>query len=171
MLSKALHIFKKLSKTTKTHETYCGEIVAVLVRVSIAEGHHGQGNSYKEQHLTEAGLQVQRFSPLSSRQETWQHPGRHGAGGAESSTSSCKGIQEQTVFQASRPRVSKSILIVTYFLKQGHIYSNKDTPPNSATLRAKHIHTITVTFPYTDLEAFVIFFPYRQDLPRYARLA
>jgi hypothetical protein len=35
---------------------------------------------------TGAGLQFQRFSPLSSRKETWQCPGRHGAGeGAESS--------------------------------------------------------------------------------------
>jgi len=45
-------------------------------------------NSYKGQYLIGAGLQVQRFSPLSSWQEAWQHPGRHGAGeGAESSTS------------------------------------------------------------------------------------
>jgi len=32
--------------------------------------HHDQGNSYKGQHLSGAGLQVQRFSPLSSR---WEH--------------------------------------------------------------------------------------------------
>jgi hypothetical protein len=32
--------------------------------------HHDQGNSYEEQHLIGAGLQVQRFSPLSSR---WEH--------------------------------------------------------------------------------------------------
>ena len=31
--------------------------------------HHDQGKSYKKQHLIGAGLQVQRFSPLSSRQE------------------------------------------------------------------------------------------------------
>jgi hypothetical protein len=38
----------------------------VLVRVSIAEKrHHDQGNSYKG-HLRGAGLQVQKFSPLSS---------------------------------------------------------------------------------------------------------
>jgi hypothetical protein len=30
---------------------------------------HIQGKSYKGQHLTGDGLQVQRFSPLSSRQE------------------------------------------------------------------------------------------------------
>ena len=42
-----------------------------LVRVSIAvKRHHEQGNSYKQQHLIGAGLQVQRFSPLSSR---WEH--------------------------------------------------------------------------------------------------
>jgi hypothetical protein len=31
--------------------------------------HHDQGKSYKKQHLIGAGLQVQRFSPLSSRGE------------------------------------------------------------------------------------------------------
>jgi hypothetical protein len=28
-------------------------------------------------------LKGKRFSPLSSRQEAWEHPGRHSAGGAE----------------------------------------------------------------------------------------
>jgi hypothetical protein len=31
--------------------------------------HRDQGKSYKRQHLIGAGLQVQRFSPLSSRRE------------------------------------------------------------------------------------------------------
>ena len=31
--------------------------------------HHDQGESYKGQYLIGPGLQVQRFSPLSSRQE------------------------------------------------------------------------------------------------------
>jgi hypothetical protein len=31
--------------------------------------HHNQGKAYKGQHLIGTGLQVQRFSPLSSRQE------------------------------------------------------------------------------------------------------
>ena len=45
-----------------------------------------QGNTYKG-HLTGAGSQSQRFSPLSW-QEAWQHAGKHGAGeGADSSTS------------------------------------------------------------------------------------
>jgi hypothetical protein len=59
------------------------------LRVSIAvKRHHDQGNSYKGQHLIEAGLQFHRFSPLSSWREAWQCPGRHGAGdGIERSTS------------------------------------------------------------------------------------
>jgi hypothetical protein len=58
--------------------------------------HPNQSNSYKGQHLIGAGLQVQRFSPLSSWQEAWQHPGRHGAGeGAESSTSCSEGKQKK----------------------------------------------------------------------------
>jgi hypothetical protein len=36
--------------------------------------HHDKGNSYKEKHLIGAGLQVQRFSPLSSR---WEHGNIH----------------------------------------------------------------------------------------------
>ena len=41
-----------------------------------------------KENLIGAGLHHQRFSPLSSGQEAWQPPGRHGAGeGAESSTS------------------------------------------------------------------------------------
>ena len=43
--------------------------VSVLVRVSIVVKRHcDQGNSYKEQHLIGAGLQFQRFNPLS-----WKH--------------------------------------------------------------------------------------------------
>jgi hypothetical protein len=52
-------------------------------------------NSYKG-HLVGAGLQVQRFSPLSSWWEAWQHPGRHDAGeGTESSTSSSEGRRKR----------------------------------------------------------------------------
>ena len=46
-------------------------LAPVLIRVSIAvKRHHDQGDSYKGQHLVGAGLQVQSFSPLSSR---WEH--------------------------------------------------------------------------------------------------
>ena len=72
------------------HPSVVGQEAAmqvVLVRVSIAvKRRHDQGNSHKG-HLTGTGLQFQGFSPLSSWQEAWQHPGRHGAGGAKSSTS------------------------------------------------------------------------------------
>jgi hypothetical protein len=44
-------------------------VTLVLLRVSIAVNrHHDQGNS-SEGHLIRAGLKVQRFRPLSSRQE------------------------------------------------------------------------------------------------------
>jgi hypothetical protein len=44
--------------------------MVVLVRVSIAvKRHYDQGNFYKGQHLIGAGLQVQRFNPLSSKWE------------------------------------------------------------------------------------------------------
>ena len=37
---------------------------------------HDQGNSYKGKQLIGASSQFQRFSPLSSWWEVWQHPGR-----------------------------------------------------------------------------------------------
>jgi hypothetical protein len=82
---------------------------------------------------------LQRLSSLSSRQETWQHTSRHSSGGAESSTSCSKGKWEKTGFQAARRKVSQSPL------PQWHISSNKVTPPNSATLKTKHIQTTTET--------------------------
>ena len=51
----------------------------------------------------------------------WQHPGRPGAGGAESSTSSSEVCYQNTGFQAARMRVLK--LIPTL-----NTYSNKVTP-------------------------------------------
>ena len=80
-----------------------------LVKITIAvKRNHDQGNSYKEQYLIGSGLHFQRFSPSSSRQEAWQHVGRHGGGGAERSMSSWKGSQGQTIFQEARRRVSKT---------------------------------------------------------------
>lgn len=38
------------------------------------------------------------------------------------------------VYFEHRRETSKPIPTVTYFRQQGHIYSNKSTPPNSATL-------------------------------------
>lgn len=52
------------------------------------ERHCDLSNSYKGQHLTEAGVQLQRFSPLLSCGEARQCLGRHGPGEeVESSTS------------------------------------------------------------------------------------
>jgi hypothetical protein len=51
---------------------------------------------------------------------TWHHPGRHGAGGAESSTSSSKMCYEKTGFQAARRRVLKPMPTVTHPLQLGH---------------------------------------------------
>jgi hypothetical protein len=79
-----------------------------------------------------------------------QHPGRHGTRRAKRSTS------------ASRRPTSRQ-LGQGYWGQhpQWHTYSNKATPPNSATPWAKHIQTITVTtsgFPDTAL-----YDPYRNN--------
>jgi hypothetical protein len=53
---------------------------------------------------------------------TWQHPGRHGTGGAESSTSSSGGCWQNTGFQAARMRVLKPMPTVTHLLQQGYTF-------------------------------------------------
>jgi len=47
-------------------------------------------------------------SSIIIKAEAWRCPGRHGTGGAESSTSCSEVNQEKTVSQAARGRVSQS---------------------------------------------------------------
>jgi len=55
--------------------------------------------------------------------EAWQHPGRHGAGRAEGSTSSPEGSQGWAEHpQAARRRVSKPSPTVTHFFQQGYAF-------------------------------------------------
>jgi hypothetical protein len=90
-------------------------------------------------------LQVQRFSPLSSRQE-------HGSIQADVGLEKLRVLHftqrqtEKTGFQAARMRVLKPMPTVTHLFQQGHTYSNKATCPNSAIPWVKHIQTITVMF-------------------------
>jgi hypothetical protein len=87
-------------------------------------------------YLIGAGLQVQRFNPLSSRQEH----GSFQVEGDENSASCSKGKQEKTgIFrqlggssQSSRHTSSNKVTL-----------TNKATPPNSATPWAKCIQTTT----------------------------
>ena len=101
------------------------------------------------------GLEVQS---IIIRAGTWQHRARHGAGGAESSTSSSEGCYEETDFQAARVRVlsshqqwhtysNKATPTPTepYLLHQGHTHSRKATPPNCAIPWAQYIQTFTIT--------------------------
>jgi hypothetical protein len=58
--------------------------------------HHEYDNSYKRKHLIGAGLQFERFCPLSTWWEVWQHADRHGAGEvAESFTSESTGSRKR----------------------------------------------------------------------------
>ena len=102
----------------------------ILVRLFIVvKRHHNQGNSYKEQFLIGAGLQFQMFSPLSLRQEAWQHPGSHGAGGAESSPSWPDCSQEK----------KKNWLFLTGQNFKAH--------PHSGTVLPTRPHFLTVPLP------------------------
>ena len=126
----------------------------VLLKIPIAvKRHHDQSNCCKGQYLIGAGIQTQRFRPLSSRLEhssTQACMAWHGMEGTESSASLAQSSQEQTVFEVVRRRVSKSIPTVTYFLQHSHTYSNKPTPPNTATpyglMGATFIQTTTGLF-------------------------
>ena len=91
-LSVPLFFFLLTSTSSVSSETFRPVIYQVLfmkpvfLRVSTAVNrHHDQGHSCKGQHFIGAGLQVQRSVII--KVGTWQHPGRHGAGGAESSAS------------------------------------------------------------------------------------
>jgi hypothetical protein len=53
---------------------------------------------------------------------TWQHPGRHGAGRAESSSSLSEGCKQNTGFQAARTRILKPTPTVPLILQQGHTF-------------------------------------------------
>jgi hypothetical protein len=111
--------------------------------VSIAvKKHHDQGNSYKGQHLIGATLQVQRFSPLSSKLEAWHLPGRHGTGEGGESSMSCSKENQKTYFQVARRKVSKPPKMTT-FLHQCHNYTNKAIPLNSATPWDNHFQSTT----------------------------
>jgi hypothetical protein len=46
-------------------------------------------------------------------------------------------------FQGAGMKILKHTPTMTYFLQQGHTYSNKATPPNNDIPWAKHIQTIT----------------------------
>jgi hypothetical protein len=70
---------------------------------------------------------------------TWQHPGRHGAGRAESSTSSSESCWWKIGFQATRNRVLKA-----------HAHSNTPTPTRP--------HLLIVPLPGPS-----IFKPWQQD--------
>jgi hypothetical protein len=54
-----------------------------------------------------------------------------------------KAKRRRLILQATRRRVSNPTPKVRYFLQQCHTYSNKFTPPNIATPRAKYIQTTT----------------------------
>ena len=102
--------------------------------------HHDQGKSYKGQHFIGAGLQFQSFSVFS---------GKYGIMQADLVLDELRVLhldskEARMVLQAVRRlsfhtgqtlsiETSKTIPTVTHFLQQGHTYSDKTTPPNSAT--------------------------------------
>jgi hypothetical protein len=89
-----IHTWKKKKKNTFTEKAgipkwfYLRKIQSLSQGFIAVKGYHDQGNTYQCKHLIGAGLQLQRFSPLSSWQEAWQRTGRHGAGEETKSSTS-----------------------------------------------------------------------------------
>ena len=98
---------------------------------------HDHGSSYKDDiYLIGAGLQIQRFSPLSSRQGLVSI--REGMVQASLSVlylhpkaASGRMVSRELGWGSSSPH------------PQWHTYSNRDTPSDTATPWAKHMQTIT----------------------------
>jgi hypothetical protein len=113
------------------------------LRVSIAVNRHrDQGKSYKGQYLIGAGLQVQRFSPLSSWQEAWQCPGRHGAGGGANSTFCSEGNQKTGILRQLGGRPLPKWVEPEHRRRPPEPTSTvTDTPPPTRP------HLLTVPFP------------------------
>ena len=101
--------------------------------------HHDQDNSYKGQHLIRAGLQVQRFSPLSSWQETWQCPGRHSAGrrGEHLDPKAARRTLAGWSLSTKRPQ-SRGLCSDILPPKRPHLFQQA-TSPNSATSHGSSI--------------------------------
>jgi hypothetical protein len=77
---------------------------------------------YNEKHFTGAGLQVQRFRPLSSWWEAWWHVGRHGAveKAERFASEGCRKRDTAPGLNIETPKLPP----VTYFLlQQGHTSS------------------------------------------------
>jgi hypothetical protein len=88
------------------------------------------------------GSEVQ---PVIVKAGTWQHPGKYGARGAGSSTSSSEGCKWKTNFQTAKMSVLKPTPTVPCLFQKGHTYLNRAIPSNSVTPWAEHIQTITVS--------------------------
>ena len=83
--------------------------------------HYDQGNYYKDSILGgwPTGSEVQS---IIIKVRAWQHQGRHGTGGPESSTSSSEGCLQNSDFQAARIRVLNPTPRDTHLLQQGHTF-------------------------------------------------
>jgi hypothetical protein len=83
--------------------------------------HHDQGKSDKRQHLMGAGLQVDRFSPLSSK---WKHASIQAGMIQEMLRALHLHLKDASRILASRKlgcgRVSRPTFTVTHLLQQGH---------------------------------------------------
>lgn len=113
----------------KHADVYC---TVVLVRVSIAvKTHHDHSISHKGKHSTGAGSRLQRFSPLSSWREAWQHAGRNGSGKELRILLLILKQQKETIVGGLKS--PKPAPTVTYVVQQGHAYFSRATLTDRAT--------------------------------------
>jgi hypothetical protein len=100
---------------------------------------HNQSNSYMD-NINWGWLTGSEVQSIIIKAGAWRHPGTHGTGGAESSTSHSDG------FWGARMKVLKARPTMTHFLQQGHAYSKMPHPLQGHT-HSKATPTITKPHP------------------------
>jgi hypothetical protein len=100
----------------------------------VVKRHHDPGNYYEGKHLIGSGWHFQRFSPLTSWWQVWQHVGRHGTGEvAKSFASRSAGRRKEKEKEIKRTHLEhlklQSPFITIHFPQQGPTYLNKAIPP------------------------------------------
>jgi hypothetical protein len=104
--------------------------------------------------LIRAAVNWGRLQCIAIKAGAWQNLVRHGAGGAESSTSCSEGKQK-TGSHVVKRRDSLLTPMVTYFLHQGYIDSNKATPLNRTNPCIKYIQITTAGHFYKDCKIII----------------
>jgi hypothetical protein len=94
------------------------DLLYLCLRDFLLWANHNQGNSYKN-NIYWVWLTGSEVQTIIIKARAWQDPGRHGAGEAESFTSSSEGFQEKTSSQVFWRRLYPGLLTAWPYLLLG----------------------------------------------------